>query len=200
MKKKRIILCTSILIGILLIIAVLFLNSETFQRKRFASLGKKFTLADNRSWEERTDLIFPQKVISNMKNNTEDDQYQSSIDYFYNYYERLNRRCEIRNYKVTSIQKGELDELDTWLSYHFIWFGDLKIKELYNMTATMEVRYRCDYGEEDISYIERYIDDEPFCYNGYWSEWREETHSYAMYRVGLKWFVIPNDNEEDGSS
>lgn len=197
MKKKKLFLFICIPIGILLIVAVLFLNSEFLQKKRFAKLGAKFTRSRQESWKDNTDLVFPRKVLDKYKK-TED--YIESIDYFFNYRERVNLQCEIRNCEVTNIQKCDIDELDSWFDNWYDWFEDCEVKEIYQVSATMKVRYRCDYGDEDISYIEPYIDEEPYCYNGYWSEWREETHEYVMYRIGLEWCVLSNDNEEDGSS
>lgn len=112
-------------------------------------------------------------------------------------YDSFNRRSEIQDYKIIKIEKSDTSQAKKWAENNFRF--SLNVEDEYEVTATMEIRYRCDYDEEYIIDSGLYAKDEPYCYNGFWSEWQTVSHTYLMYKIDGEWYVLGADNE-DGSS
>lgn len=112
-------------------------------------------------------------------------------------YDSFNRRSEIQDYKIIKIEKSDTSQAKKWAENNFRF--SLNVEDEYEVTATMEIRYRCDYDEEYIIDSGLYAKDEPYCYNGLWSEWQTVSHTYLMYKIDGEWYVLGADNE-DGSS
>ena len=194
MKRKKYIVITILMIlGVIAIVVFsVSMNKRNNLKKKFAELGKRYTFLDEGDLEEQYKLLLPKAVFDIVK---ETANYKMDVEDHYLMYDACNRRCEIRNYKVLDYERIDSSITEDVLEKQVDYQVDIEIEEEYIVNATMEVRYRCDYEEEQIASL-NLSNAKPYIYNGFWSDWQKEEHTYFIYKVDGKWHVMDGDDEE----
>lgn len=177
---------------LLLGLGTIIIVKKEKMEKKFSELGENFTAVCEQDYEELQKILLPSRIFNIVKDST---NFRLELEDSYLMYNNCNRRCEIRDFKVKDYEKLK----DTsFLKEHFEGLVDnkidIEIEDAYIVNATMEIRYRCDYEDgtlpEEILYK-----SEPYIYNGFWSDWKTEAHSYCTYKVDGEWYVCGNDDE-----
>ena len=194
MKRKKYIVITILMIlGVIAIVVFsVSMNKRNNLKKKFAELGERYTFLDEGDLEEQYKLLLPKAVFDIVK---ETANYKMDVEDHYLMYDACNRRCEIRNYDVISYKKCDSSLTEDSLEERTNYQVDIEIEVAYRVNATMEVRYRCDYEEEQIASL-NLSNAKPYIYNGFWSDWQKEEHTYFIYKVDGKWHVMDGDDEE----
>ena len=194
MKRKKYIVITILMIlGVIAIVVFsVSMNKRNNLKKKFAELGKRFTSLQEGNYEEYQKLLLPKAVYDIVK---ETANFKMDVEDHYLMYDACNRRCEIRNYDVISYKKCDSSLTEDSLEERTNYQVDIEIEVAYRVNATMEVRYRCDYEEEQIASL-NLSNAKPYIYNGFWSDWQKEEHTYFIYKVDGKWHVMDGDDEE----
>ena len=194
MKRKKYIVITILMIlGVIAIVVFsVSMNKRNNLKKKFAELGERFTSLQEGNYEEYQKLLLPEAVYDIVK---ETANFKMDVEDHYLMYDACNRRCEIRNYDVISYKKCDSSLTEDSLEERTNYQVDIEIEVAYRVNATMEVRYRCDYEEEQIASL-NLSNAKPYIYNGFWSDWQKEEHTYFIYKVDGKWHVMDGDDEE----
>ena len=194
MKRKKYIVITILMIlgAIAIVVFSVSMNKRNNLKKRFAELGERFTSLQEGNYEEYQKLLLPEAVYDIVK---ETANFKMDVEDHYLMYDACNRRCEIRNYDVISYKKCDSSLTEDSLEERTNYQVDIEIEVAYRVNATMEVRYRCDYEEEQIASL-NLSNAKPYIYNGFWSDWQKEEHTYFIYKVDGKWHVMDGDDEE----
>ena len=194
MKRKKYIVITILMIlgAIAIVVFSVSMNKRNNLKKKFAELGERFTSLQEGNYEEYQKLLLPEAVYDIVK---ETANFKMDVEDHYLMYDACNRRCEIRNYKVLDYEKIDSSITEDVLEKQVDYQVDIEIEEEYIVNAIMEVRYRCDYEEEQIASL-NLSNAKPYIYNGFWSDWQTERHSYGMYKVDGEWHVFTCDDEE----
>ena len=194
MKRKKYIVITILMIlgAIAIVVFSVSMNKRNNLKKKFAELGERYTFLDEGDLEEQYKLLLPKAVFDIVK---ETANYKMDVEDHYLMYDACNRRCEIRNYKVLDYEKIDSSITEDVLEKQVDYQVDIEIEEEYIVNAIMEVRYRCDYEEEQIASL-NLSNAKPYIYNGFWSDWQKEEHTYFIYKVDGKWHVMDGDDEE----
>ena len=192
-RKKYIVITILVILGVIAIVVFsVSMNKRNNLKKKFAELGKRYTFLDEGDLEEQYKLLLPKAVFDIVK---ETANYKMDVEDHYLMYDACNRRCEIRNYKVLDYEKIDSSITEDVLEKQVDYQVDIEIEEEYIVNAIMEVRYRCDYEEEQIASL-NLSNAKPYIYNGFWSDWQKEEHTYFIYKVDGKWHVMDGDDEE----
>ena len=194
MKRKKYIVITILMIlgAIAIVVFSVSMNKRNNLKKKFAELGERFTSLQEGNYEEYQKLLLPEAVYDIVK---ETENFKMDVEDHYLMYDACNRRCEIRNYDVISYKKCDSSLTEDSLEERTNYQVDIEIEVAYRVNATMEVRYRCDYEDGQLP-GEILYKCEPYIYNGFWSDWQKEEHTYFIYKVDGKWHVMDGDDEE----
>ena len=192
-RKKYIVITILVILGVIAIVVFsVSMNKRNNLKKKFAELGERFTSLQEGNYEEYQKLLLPEAVYDIVK---ETANFKMDVEDHYLMYDACNRRCEIRNYKVLDYERIDSSITEDVLEKQVDYQVDIEIEEEYIVNAIMEVRYRCDYEEEQIASL-NLSNAKPYIYNGFWSDWQKEEHTYFIYKVDGKWHVMDGDDEE----
>ena len=192
-RKKYIVITILVILGVIAIVVFsVSMNKRNNLKKKFAELGERFTSLQEGNYEEYQKLLLPEAVYDIVK---ETANFKMDVEDHYLMYDACNRRCEIRNYKVLDYERIDSSITEDVLEKQVGYQVDIEIEEEYIVNAIMEVRYRCDYEDGQLP-GEMLYKCEPYIYNGFWSDWQTERHSYGMYKVDGEWHVFTCDDEE----
>lgn len=193
MKKKLLIIIPIVAAVIAIAVVATVLIKRENLKKKFAKLGEQYTFYKEQDYDKTEQIQLPKEIYDILK---ETNGYKADVEDSYLMYNNCNRRCEIRNFKLTDFEKFEdKHTIEKSLESRVLDKIDVGVDDAYIVNATMEVRYRCDYEDGTLP-EERLHNREPYMYNGFWSEWKTEDHSYGMYKVNGEWYVCDNDDEE----